>query len=95
MDTLWTLQRLAVKMHLTPNYLARVFKEATGLAPIVWLHRLRSQRAAQLLIQTDFPVAQIGAQVGWNDPNLFARRFRSAYGISASEYRARFRVGKE
>lgn len=90
----WSLKMLAARCHLAPGYLARVFKEATGLAPIVWLHRLRSERAAQLLLQTDFPISQVGEIVGWSDPNLFARRFRAAYGISATEYRARFRAGQ-
>lgn len=91
----WTLELLARQLHLAPGYLARVFKSATGLAPIVWLHRLRAERAAQLLLQTELPIAQIGARVGWDDPNLFARRFRATYGTSASNYRARFRAGGE
>lgn len=89
----WTLKLLARQLHLAPGYLARVFKEATGVAPIEWLHRLRCERAAQLLLQTNLPVAEIGESVGWGDPNLFARRFRAAHGISASHYRARFRAG--
>jgi AraC-like DNA-binding protein len=33
------------------------------------------------------PIALVGKQVGWHDPNYFARRFRAAFGISAREYR--------
>ncbi len=94
MQAPWTLKTLAQRLHLAPAYAARVFKTATGLAPIVWLHRLRCERAAQLLLQTELPIAQIGDSVGWSDPNLFARRFRAVYGVSASAYRARFRAGQ-
>ncbi len=94
MEEGWTLKMLAGQLHLAPGYLARVFKEATGLAPIAWLHRVRCERAAQLLLQSNLPVAEVGTSVGWADPNLFARRFRAAYGISASNYRARFRAGE-
>ncbi|RYX83741.1 AraC family transcriptional regulator [bacterium] len=90
----WTLKSLADHLHLAPGYVARRFKEATGLSPLMWLHRLRCERAAQLLLQTNLPIAEIGERVGWNDPNLFARRFRAAYGVSASLYRARFRSGE-
>ena len=95
MGECWTLPLLARQLHLAPGYLARVFKEATGVAPIVWLHRLRCERAAQLLLQTNLPIGKIGETVGWGDPNLFARRFRAAYGVSASQYRARFRAGEQ
>lgn len=94
MQAPWTLKTLAHQLHMAPAYAARVFKTATGLAPIVWLHRLRCERAAQLLLQTELPIAQIGEGIGWSDPNLFARRFRAAYGVSASVYRARFRAGQ-
>jgi AraC family L-rhamnose operon transcriptional activator RhaR len=29
--------------------------------------------------------------VGWPDPNYFARRFRSHFGLSATTFRERFR----
>ncbi|HEY0688196.1 MAG TPA: hypothetical protein VGD71_26205 [Kribbella sp.] len=32
----------------------------------------------------------MGEAVGWPDQNYFARRFKSHYGLSASNYRARF-----
>jgi AraC family L-rhamnose operon transcriptional activator RhaR len=93
MDKAWTLGLLAHELHIAPGYLARVFKAATGLAPIAWLHQVRAERAAQLLLQTTLPMAEIGARVGWDHPNLFARRFRAAFGVSASSYRIRFRSG--
>jgi AraC family transcriptional regulator, L-rhamnose operon transcriptional activator RhaR len=86
----WTLDELARRVHLHPGYLSRVFKVATGLAPLEYLARRRAERAAQLLLRTQWPIAKIGEEVGWDDPNYFARRFRAAFGISASEYRRRF-----
>ena len=89
----WTLQELARHVHVAPGTLSRLFKNETGMAPIAYLHRARAARAAQLLLQSELPIAHIGALVGWDDPNLFARRFRAHFGVSASVYRARFRAG--
>ena len=46
--------------------------------------------AASLLLRTEQSVAQIAQAVGWPDPNYFARRFKSHFGLSASDYRSGF-----
>lgn len=85
----WTLGGLADELHVTPNYLIRIFKSSTGLPPMAYLTRYRVETAAILLINTHNSVAQIGATVGWPDQNYFARRFRAHFGLSPSAYRAR------
>jgi AraC family transcriptional regulator, L-rhamnose operon transcriptional activator RhaR len=86
----WALRELAARSHLAPSYLVRLFKAEIGLTPIAYLNRCRVERAAGLLLHTLHPIAEIAAQVGWYDPNLFARRFRAAYRMSPSEYRNQF-----
>jgi AraC family L-rhamnose operon transcriptional activator RhaR len=86
----WSIPKLASAVHLEGAYCIRVFKKATGLSPIAYLSRCRAERAATLLLRTDLPVAAIADQIGWPDQNYFARRFRAHFGISATEYRARF-----
>jgi AraC family L-rhamnose operon transcriptional activator RhaR len=54
---------------------------------MAWLARQRAEKAAVLLLTTDKAIAAIGREVGWHDPNYFARRFRAAFGISARQYR--------
>lgn len=86
----WSLTDLGTHCHLNPSYLVRLFKADVGLSPIAYLNRCRLERAAGLMLHTVLPVAEVAAQLGWFDPNLFARRFRAAYGMSPSEYRKRF-----
>ena len=87
----WTLTELASSLHLTPGYLVRLFKSSTGLPPIAYLNRHRVEAAASLLLHTDDPITHIGHSVGWADQNLFARRFKAHFGMSATTYRERFR----
>jgi len=86
----WTLTELTEALHLAPRYLVRLFKAATGLPPIAYLTRHRIELAAARLLHSDDPISRIGESVGWPDPNYFARRFRTHYGVTASAYRARF-----
>jgi AraC family L-rhamnose operon transcriptional activator RhaR len=55
-----------------------------------FLAHLRAERAAVLLLRTTRDVSVIGEQVGWNDPNYFARRFKAHFGMSATKYREKF-----
>ncbi|WP_219470070.1 AraC family transcriptional regulator [Nonomuraea rhizosphaerae] len=88
----WTLAELAGAVALSPAYLVRLFKSATGLPPMAYLGRLRVETAADLLLRTDEPVTSIARAVGWPDQSYFARRFKSYFGLSATTYRNRFRV---
>lgn len=85
----WTLGELAAIACLEPTYFVRRFRTDTGLPPMVWLARLRAERAATLLLQTPLSVQEIGERVGWSDLSYFARRFRAHFGCSPSAYRVR------
>ncbi|WP_127500972.1 helix-turn-helix transcriptional regulator [Actinoplanes solisilvae] len=91
----WTLADLGDGLHLAPGYLVRLFKSVTGLPPMAFLSRHRVEMAAEMLLHTDRTVRAIAESVGWPDQNYFARRFRAHYGLTATEYRARFTRGYE
>lgn len=87
----WLLADLATEVNLAPAYLVRLFRKQVGLAPLAYLARLRAERAAGMLLETDLTVAAIGGRVGWSDPNYMSRRFRACFGVSPRDYRAAFR----
>ncbi|SDD12100.1 helix-turn-helix transcriptional regulator [Auraticoccus monumenti] len=86
----WTVGELARQVGLSESQLHRRFLDQVGVTPIRWLIRTRAEKAAALLAGTDLTVAGIGRAVGWPDPNYATRRFRSAYAMTPSAYRARF-----
>jgi len=86
----WSLADLAGRLHIDGSYLVRLFKTHTGLSAMAYLAHQRAERAATLALQTDYPIARIGQETGWPDPNYFARRFKAYFGVSATAYRARY-----
>jgi len=89
----WSLDELSRNVRLERSYLVRLFKTHSGLPPMNYLSRCRAERAAALLVGTDYAISEIGRQIGWPDSNYFARRFRGHYGIAPREYRKRFAKG--
>lgn len=85
----WTMERLAGEVGHSVSHLHREFRAQLGLTPMAWLAQTRAELAASLLLQTDRPVAWVGRQVGWPDPNYFSRCFRRAYAMSPTAYRRR------
>ena len=86
----WTLPELARRLGVDKSYLVRLFRAHTGSPPMQFLARVRAERAAVLLLRTARDVSTIGDQVGWGDPNYFARRFKAHFGVSATKYREKF-----
>jgi AraC-like DNA-binding protein len=89
----WTLTELAARLHVSPGYLLRLFKDASGVPPMAYLARRRVETAAEQLLHSSDPIHQIGRAVGWPDQNYFARRFKAHFGLSATDYRGRFAGG--
>ena len=80
-----TLARVA---HLSPAHFSREFCRAFGETPHRYLLTRRLERAAALLRNTEWPVADICLAVGLSSIGSFTTSFRRAYGTSPSAYRA-------
>lgn len=87
----WSLDELASRSGASTSHLLRLFRQETGLAPIAWLARHRAERLAVLLLTSEKTVAELGPEVGWDDPSYCARRFRACFGVAPDAYRRRHR----
>jgi AraC-like DNA-binding protein len=83
-----TLGDLAEAVHLHPAYLSALFKRVAGLSPLYYVARYRLDRARELLLSTDHPVAEIAVATGFRDPSYFGRAFKIQEGVTPRAYRA-------
>jgi transcriptional regulator GlxA family with amidase domain len=82
------LERLAEIAHMSVRTFLREFRSAMGTSPIDHLVRLRTARAAELLLKApELNVTEIAFRAGFRDSNYFSRMFRKALGVSPREYR--------
>jgi transcriptional regulator GlxA family with amidase domain len=81
------LSMLAGVAGLSVHHFARQFKQSAGVTPHVYLTQKRVERAQEMLVQTDLPLAEIASVVGFFDQGHLARHFRHMLGTTPREFR--------
>ncbi|BAS27675.1 helix-turn-helix domain-containing protein [Limnochorda pilosa] len=87
-----TLDGLCREVHLTRHYLATLFKRATGFSPQEYRARFRTERAKELLIETERSVLEVALEVGYDSPSHLHRLFARYLGIAPAPFRRRARA---
>jgi transcriptional regulator GlxA family with amidase domain len=87
LDAPHTLAELAAVGHLSVRGLSKAFVAHVGLSPLEYQQRLRLERAATLLAETDLTVEAVAQRCGFRDPRHFRRIFTARYGSAPSAAR--------
>ncbi len=81
------MDELAAVAHFSPFHFHRVFKSMVGESVAAYVRRLALQNAAQRLSYSRDSIISIALDAGYESPEAFTRAFRSAFGVSPSQYR--------
>jgi AraC family transcriptional regulator len=82
------LERLAAVACFSPFHFHRLFRSWMGETLQAFVHRLRLERAAQLLVfDRTKTISEIAVECGFASSGAFARAFKGAYGMRASDWR--------
>lgn len=82
-----SLEALAEKCFYSPAYFSRIFKEKFGMGFKTYTLKLRTQKAVELLQNTDMPVKTVITYCGFHDKNSFYRAIEKFYGSTPSGLR--------
>ena len=82
------MAEVALHFGVHPVYLARAFRNHTGLSPSHYVRTVQLDKAAALLVHTRKPLADIAMECLFFDQAHLAHSFRAAYGLSPSAFRA-------
>lgn len=83
-----TLEDLSRISGYSPFHLHRKIKEELGEPVGDFIKRQRIETAAQLLVLTSIPVADIKYLVGYNNDSAFSKAFKSLMNVSPRTFRA-------
>jgi two-component system response regulator YesN len=86
-DSEFSLEDVAGKLYISPNYLRQLFKQQTGKSFVEYLTILRMEKAASFLEDKLLKVQEVAEKVGFNDYRYFAACFKKHFKMTPSEYR--------
>lgn len=86
-----SLQDLAKRQSITPEYLATVFKKETGKTVIEYIRDKRITHAVHLLNTTNLQIQTVAMHCGIMDVQYFSKIFKKQVGKTPREYREHIR----
>ena len=85
-DVEFSTEQFAREMCMSRSGLHAKLKALTGESTNDFIRKIRFNRAAQLLKEGRYTVAEVSMMVGFNTPSYFASSFKKYFGCQPSEY---------
>lgn len=77
----------AGKMFLTPKYLSKMIREASGKSVLQWIDEMVIMEAKAMLKSSNLTVLQISEKLNFSNASFFSSYFKKRTGISPIQYR--------
>ncbi|HWW42563.1 helix-turn-helix transcriptional regulator [Pedobacter sp.] len=85
-----TVQYIAGRLHVSPNYLSELLKVLTGQSTQQHIHDKLIEKAKEKLSTTDLSVSEIAYELGFEHPQSFGKLFKTKTNLSPLEFRHSF-----
>lgn len=82
-----SLSSVARAVNVSAKYFSELFKQATGIAFVEYIGRVRVEKAKHLLADPSRRVSEIAFETGFQSLSQFNRTFRRVTGISPTQFR--------
>ncbi|MDI1255619.1 MAG: helix-turn-helix transcriptional regulator [Flavobacterium sp.] len=85
-----TVQIIAEKLNVTPNYLSGVLKSLTGQSTQQHIHNKLIEKAKEKLATANLSISEIAYELGFEHSQSFSKLFKTKTNFSPLEYRNSF-----
>ncbi|WMJ89103.1 AraC family transcriptional regulator [Anaerocolumna sp. MB42-C2] len=82
-----TIEELSMMAFLSQSHFCRLFKEYSGMTVKEFTQKIRIKEACRLLDKSNKKIADIAAEVGYNDIKYFLSLFKKQIGMTPTEYK--------
>lgn len=86
-DESLTLEKVAEHAGLSVSYFDRLFASQTGKSVMEYVRIYKLTQSAMILRTSDRSILEIALELGYANPENYARAFRAQYGMAPSEYK--------
>lgn len=86
-----TNEQIAAVFGYHPYYVSQLMKEATGNTLHHYLLKYRIRMAKNLLITTNYNVADISEKIGFNSVSYFIKTFKTYVGTTPNNYKRKYK----
>lgn len=83
----FSINMVAERLNMSAAYLSRLFKKNTGVTFVEYVLSVRMNEACYLLAETETPIEEVVAQVGFSDISYFYKTFKKVNGCTPAVYR--------
>ncbi|MCL6266921.1 two-component regulator propeller domain-containing protein [Flagellimonas myxillae] len=80
------IDSLALEMAMSHSSMYKKLKALTGMTLVAFIRDFRLKRAAQLLQQHKYAIADVSFKVGYTDSKHFSREFKKKFGKNPSQF---------
>lgn len=88
-----TLSGIAKQFHVEHSYFSRIFKKEMGVTLMIYIAKIRIEKAKEYIQHKDSNLAEIAFMVGYDDYTYFNKVFRKHTGISPRDYKRTVEAG--
>jgi len=82
----FSIDNVAETMFMSRSSFYRKIKSITGMTPNDYLKVLRLNKAAELLLEGEYPVSEVHARTAFSSSSYFAKCFKAQFGVLPKNY---------
>ncbi len=82
-----SISEISKEIGISETHLRRLVKSKINMSPVQYISYLRIEKAKNLLLDSNCMIQEIAELCGFSDQYYFSREFKSAVGISPTEYK--------